>query len=236
MSPPRDSALHRIEDLAEDAGTTVRNIRVYQEKGLLPPPVRRGRTALYGPEHRRRLALILRLLDRGYTFATIDELFTAERRGLSLSELLEAESTRALRRSSGTRRRFTRTDLEAVAGFRMPERLLEAGEGLGLVSEPGAADEFFGDSAMFDLYRELVRLGVGEDGIDALGRIILTHQGEAAEAIDVVVQALLDAGMDQARIEDRVEGLLPRAGAAVRTIFLSAIVTRLREKHGFRGH
>jgi hypothetical protein len=43
-----------IEELAEDSGTTVRNIRVYQERGLLPPPVRRGRAPRRLPgEHRR---------------------------------------------------------------------------------------------------------------------------------------------------------------------------------------
>ena len=73
----------RIEDLADETGTTVRNIRVYQERGLLPPPVRRGRTVYYGPEHTERLKLILRLLDRGYTFATIEELLLAEKHGFT---------------------------------------------------------------------------------------------------------------------------------------------------------
>ena len=46
--------------------------------------MRRGRTAYYGPEHKRRLDLILRLLDRGYTFATIEELLIAQRHGFTL--------------------------------------------------------------------------------------------------------------------------------------------------------
>ena len=36
-------AEYRINDLAQESGVSVRNIRVYQERGLLPPPVRRGR-------------------------------------------------------------------------------------------------------------------------------------------------------------------------------------------------
>jgi len=230
----RGPALQRIEDLAASAGTTVRNIRVYQEKGILPPPVRRGRTALYGPDHRRRLALILRLLDRGYTFATIDELLTAERHGLTLSELIEAESSRALRRSSGGRRRYSRTDAEAVAGFDMPEDLLEVGESIGLVSEPGAADEFFADTHMYELFRELLRLGVDRDGVDRIGHLILEGQAGAAEAIEVVVEALRASGTDPARIEERLVALMPRAGAAVRLIFLSAVTTLLAERHGLR--
>ena len=31
-------AEYRIDDLARAAGTTARNVRAYQERGLLPPP------------------------------------------------------------------------------------------------------------------------------------------------------------------------------------------------------
>lgn len=234
--PPKGSSLMRVEELAESAGTTVRNVRVYQEKGLLPPPVRRGRTALYGPEHRRRLSLVLRLLDRGYTFATIDELFTAERHGLTLTELIEAENSRSVRRSGGARRRFSRTDAEAVAGFDMPEELVAVGEAMGLVSEPGAADEFFADSHMYELLRELVRVGIDREGIDRIGHLVLEGQARSAEAIEVVVEALRDSGADASRIEDRLASILPRAGAAVRIIFLSAVSTLLAERHGLPRH
>ena len=45
---------YRIDDLARAAGTTVRNVRAYQERGLLPPPRREGRVALYGDAHLAR--------------------------------------------------------------------------------------------------------------------------------------------------------------------------------------
>lgn len=229
----RDSSLQRIEDFARGAGTTVRNVRVYQEKGILPPPVRRGRTALYGPGHRRRLALILRLLDRGYNFATIDELVTAERYGLTLTELLEAENTRAVRKPPGIRRRPSVHDAEAVAGFEIPEQLLEAGETVGLVSALGAEDEFFADDYMFDLFRELVRLGVDREGIERIGELMINGLAQSADAFEVVVELLRESGMDQSRIEDRVASLMPRANAAVRLIFQSAVTTLLTERHGF---
>ncbi|MGZ6833811.1 MAG: MerR family transcriptional regulator, partial [Mycobacteriaceae bacterium] len=65
---------YRIDDLARLAGTTVRNVRVYQDRGLLPGPRKQGRTGWYSESHLARLKLIGRLLDRGYTFATIGEL------------------------------------------------------------------------------------------------------------------------------------------------------------------
>src|SRR5207253_10195622 len=69
-----DNEFLTIDELARAAGTTVRNVRVYQDRGLLPPPERRGRLGLYGPDHLRRLRLVLRMLGRGYPLAALREL------------------------------------------------------------------------------------------------------------------------------------------------------------------
>ncbi|MCW2599214.1 MAG: transcriptional regulator, MerR family [Frankiales bacterium] len=82
---------YRIDDLARAAGTTVRNVRVYQDRGLLPPPRREGRTGIYGEPHLARLRLIGQLLERGYTFAHIGEFLEAWQRGRNLSDLLGLE-------------------------------------------------------------------------------------------------------------------------------------------------
>jgi DNA-binding transcriptional MerR regulator len=84
-------AEYRIDDLARAAGTTVRNVRVYQDRGLLPPPRREGRTGVYGEPHLARLRLIGQLLDRGYTFAHIGEFLEAWQRGRNLTDLLGLE-------------------------------------------------------------------------------------------------------------------------------------------------
>jgi DNA-binding transcriptional MerR regulator len=46
-----------IGQLAERTGMTVRNIRAHQTRGLLPPPVVRGRTGYYSEDHVARIAL-----------------------------------------------------------------------------------------------------------------------------------------------------------------------------------
>lgn len=84
-------AEYRIDDLARAAGTTVRNVRVYQDRGLLPPPRREGRAGIYSEAHLGRLRLIGQLLDRGYTFAHIAEFFEAWQSGRNLSDLLGLE-------------------------------------------------------------------------------------------------------------------------------------------------
>ncbi|MDX6266521.1 MAG: hypothetical protein QOD70_1261 [Frankiales bacterium] len=82
---------YRIDDLARAAGTTVRNVRVYQDRGLLPPPRREGRTGVYSDAHLARLRLIASLLEKGYTFAHIADFLQAWQRGRNLTDLLGLE-------------------------------------------------------------------------------------------------------------------------------------------------
>jgi DNA-binding transcriptional MerR regulator len=79
---------YRIDELARLAGTTVRNVRAYQERGLLLPPRRQGRAGLFGDAHLRRLRMIGQLLERGYTLANIGELLDAWEKGHPIDELL----------------------------------------------------------------------------------------------------------------------------------------------------
>lgn len=84
-------AEYTIDDLARTAGTTVRNVRAYQDKGLLPPPERRGRAGVYTAGHLARLRLIGNMLERGYTLASIGELLEAWVSGHDIGQLLGLE-------------------------------------------------------------------------------------------------------------------------------------------------
>ena len=77
-----------IDELAALTGTTTRRIRSFQTLGLLPHPELRGRTGLYGSEHRARVAAILRLQERGFSLESLGELFRALAEGRSLADVL----------------------------------------------------------------------------------------------------------------------------------------------------
>lgn len=62
-----------IDQLAERTGVTVRTIRFYAGRGLLPPPRLRGRTGYYGPDHLARLELVAELSALGFTLAAIEQ-------------------------------------------------------------------------------------------------------------------------------------------------------------------
>src|ERR1700738_5191828 len=86
------SGEYRIEDLARLAGTTTRNIRVYRDRGLLPPPLRVGRIALFNDTHLTRLLVITSMLDRGYNIAHVREMLSAWEEGKNLGDVLGLES------------------------------------------------------------------------------------------------------------------------------------------------
>lgn len=73
LSPtPDDGDLLTVDQLAERTGMSVRTIRFYASKGLIPAPRLRGRTGLYDAAHRARLELIGELTGLGFTLAAIE--------------------------------------------------------------------------------------------------------------------------------------------------------------------
>lgn len=65
-------AEYRLEELAQQTGVSSRNIRAYQGRGLLPPPKREGRVAVYDETHLFQLRMISELLEKGYALTHIE--------------------------------------------------------------------------------------------------------------------------------------------------------------------
>ncbi|PSO46976.1 MAG: MerR family transcriptional regulator, partial [Actinobacteria bacterium QS_8_72_14] len=62
---------YRVEELARRCGLTVDTIRFYQTRGLLPPPAREGRHAVYDDAHVERLERIRALKGQGFRLEMI---------------------------------------------------------------------------------------------------------------------------------------------------------------------
>jgi DNA-binding transcriptional MerR regulator len=74
---------YSIEELAAQAGMTARNVRAYRTRGLLPPPLRRGRVTRYDQRHLERLLDVQQLREAGVPLRMITE---AAERGADLSQ------------------------------------------------------------------------------------------------------------------------------------------------------
>ena len=82
------SAKMTIDELAREAGTTTRNVRAYQTRGVLDPPEIVGRIGYYSQDHLTRLRLISRLQQRGFGLQAINDLLSAWDQGSALSDVL----------------------------------------------------------------------------------------------------------------------------------------------------
>lgn len=83
---------YRLEDLARVSGVSARNIRAYRERGLLDPPRRSGRAAIYEDHHVAQLQAISSLLRRGFSTAHIAEFIEGIREGRDLGEILGVDA------------------------------------------------------------------------------------------------------------------------------------------------
>ena len=63
-----------VDALAAAAEVSVDTVRYYQHLGLLEPPQREGRRAVYGPSHLARMGEIRRLAAAGFTLGQIRQL------------------------------------------------------------------------------------------------------------------------------------------------------------------
>ncbi|WP_051939895.1 MerR family transcriptional regulator [Phaeacidiphilus oryzae] len=189
-APPAEGrAEYRIDDLAREAGTTARNVRAYQDRGLLPRPDRRGRANVYGPAHLERLRLISQLLDRGHTLAGIKELIDAWENGTGLGGVLGLAAEVAGPWSDESAAELSRAELTAAFGHRDDEAVEKAvrlgvlepvGEDRYRVPSPALirlAAELHADGAPLGaIIDQLVTLRADLDGIaQSMVRFSATH-------------------------------------------------------------
>ncbi|MFC7343332.1 MerR family transcriptional regulator [Saccharopolyspora griseoalba] len=158
---------YRIDDLARAAGTTVRNVRVYQDRDLLPPPRKEGRTAIYSDAHLTRLKLIIGMLDRGYAFAQIKEMIGAWESGRSLGDVLGLEEAVAERSwAQEAPRSIAADELEQHFGDQMTSKLSERAIELGFIERRGRG-LVAPLPGLYDAAVELVGMGIPlEDVLD----------------------------------------------------------------------
>ncbi|GGT37598.1 MerR family transcriptional regulator [Streptomyces chromofuscus] len=160
---------YRMEELARLAGITVRTLRFYRERKLLPPPRREGRIAWYDDHHLARLRTISALLERGHTLNGIAELAEAFDHGRDVADLIGADTP-----TEEEPVRLTPEELAArFEGEVTPENLAAAME-LGYLGTDG--DEIVHISRrLLDVSSALVREGIPLAEVLRAGKEVRSH-------------------------------------------------------------
>ncbi|AOZ04611.1 MerR family transcriptional regulator [Cupriavidus malaysiensis] len=188
--PP--AAEYTIDELARAAGTTVRNVRSYQDRGLIDPPERRGRVGIYTQAHLGRLKLINHLLARGYTLANIMELLKAIVEGHDLRSILGLESAIASPWSNETPRHYSPLALARLFGRSVSRPAQAKAIALGLL-EPDGLGYLARSPRVLQAGAEIARAGFPLE--EVLG--IIEHARSHFEAVSDRLVAMVVGELDR---------------------------------------
>ena len=225
-----------VDELAARVGVTVRNLRAYSARGLLPPPRMIGRTGYYGREHVARLLLVREMLAEGYSLAMIE-------RTLASAPPTASSATLALHRAllspwlPPEPEVVTGAELAARAGVAEDSAVVDRLVGLGLVERMGAQTLRVLDPALLTAGLQVLALGVPpNDLIDAQTRVNALVREIAQTYVRMFLesgeQAFLDAGAPPEqlqRVQDTVARLQPAAAQALLAAFRTQMAAAVEE-------
>ena len=213
ISAMPEPELLTVDELSTRIGMTVRTLRFYASRGLMPPPIRRGRVGYYGPEHISRLELVRELQAHGFTLAAIEGYLDrlppdATPADIALHRTLLTPWMRDLPET------MTRAELVRRCGRALSDDDLDLMVALGLVEPTPDEDVFAVATAHLSLGLELLDLDVPVDAVQQVGRIFSAHGRAIAEELtDVFRKTVLphyrESGSSPERIQELVERFKP---------------------------
>ncbi|MDX2561593.1 MerR family transcriptional regulator [Streptomyces sp. TX20-6-3] len=174
---------YTVDELAARAGVTVRTVRFYGTRGLLPPPVIGARrVGHYGQGHLSRLALIEELQRQGMTLAAIERYLEQLPPDLSAQDLA---IHRALVASWApeSAESITRRELERRAGRELTERDVDRLAAMGVLDRTADDDTFRLDGSLLRLGVELLDVPIEHETILASRTVLLEHARAAAQEL-----------------------------------------------------
>jgi DNA-binding transcriptional MerR regulator len=219
-----------IDELAARVGMTVRNIRAYTSRGLLPPPRLRGRTGLYDEEHLARLTMVKEMLADGYTLAAVERVLGNAPAGVTAPGLAlhKALLTPWLPEEPEV---VDRASLEARSGAPLTDALLERLVEVGVVVPLPDGRLRIDSPSLLRAGLAVIALGIPPEAVVA-AQIAVNEHAQAAAKIyvdmfrDTVWRAFADAGQPEqewATVQQAVERVQPVASQAMLAAFRLAM-------------
>jgi len=229
-----------IDQLAGAVKMTVRNVRAYASRGLIPAPRLVGRTGYYDQEHVNRLRLIRDLLERGYTLSAV-EATLAKNASLPAGHALDLLDTLSDPRSPEQPEQITAEGLARLANVEPNSEFVDQLVGLGLVERLDAE----GNLLLLKPFvvkagAQAVALGLERASVVALLPFLSEHLDAIAHRFVDDVRGQLwrpfaDAGMPAEQwplMLSTIESLLPVASQAVVAVFRDKLNEAIDEAMG----
>ncbi|MFE0349794.1 MerR family transcriptional regulator [Streptomyces griseoluteus] len=177
-----------IDELAARSGVTVRTVRFYGTRGLLPPPeIGPRRVGRYGREHLARLALIEELRLQGMTLAAIERYISRLPADLTAQDLAVH---RAVVSSWAPEAVETvgRAELDRRAGRRLTEEDVRRLTAMDVLAPAEADGTYRVDSGLLRLAVQLLDLPFSQEVILAARTTLLDHSRAAARELSSLLR------------------------------------------------
>jgi len=203
-----------IDELAARAGITVRTVRFYGTKGLIPPPVIGARrVGHYGQQHLARLALIEELQHQGMTLAAIERYMEQLPADLSHHDLAIHRAVVASW-APDTVETVTEDELRRRAGRALGEGDVERLIAMGVVRVDG--DAYRIDAGLLRLAVQLLDVPLSQDSILAARKVLIAHSRAAAHELSQLFRG---------EVAERAEEDVKSLSAHMEPIVLQALLT-----------
>lgn len=213
-----------VDELAGRAGVTVRTVRFYAGRGLLPPPKLRGRTGLYGEDHLARLELVRELQSLGLTLSSIE-------RHLERIPLDAPPEDLALQRAllspwaPDQPENLDRHELDRRAGRHLDDEALKRLEALGVIELPAPDLVRVASPALLGISAELAELPMPLDTLIASHEAVERYTTALAEELQQVFQdTVVRPYRERGRPPEERERLLELA-TKLKPLLIQSLVT-----------
>ncbi|MGY0490489.1 MerR family transcriptional regulator [Streptomyces sp. WG-D5] len=221
---PASAPTLTVDELAAHAGVTVRTIRFYSTRGLLPPPaIGPRRVGHYGPDHVARLALIEELQHQGMTLAAIERYLEQLPPDLSAQDLAIHRAVVASW-APDTVETLTRSDLDRRAGRALTEEDLARLGAMDVLTRE-ADGTYRCDTGQLRLGVQLLDVPLSLDAILASREVLVEHSRGAAQEL-----ARLFSDEVSQRAEQDVKSLSAHMQPLVVQALLTAFQRSLKEE------
>jgi DNA-binding transcriptional MerR regulator len=206
-----------IDELAARAGVTVRTVRFYSARGLLPPPaIGARRIGRYGPGHLSRLDLIGELQHQGLTLAAIERYLQQLPDDISAHDLAIHRALVASWLPEGSEE-IGRKELEDRVGRPLDEADLDRLAAMNVLERTADPAAFRVDPGTLHLGLRLLDMPIPVDAILAAREVMLEHARAAAREISRIFR-------DEVWEPDRVAQMRSLSGR-MQPLVVQALVT-----------
>lgn len=223
-----------LEDLTARVGMSVRNVRFYTTKGLVPPPIRHGRSGYYSDDHVARLELVRELQGHGFTLSAIERYLAAVPADAT-PEQIALHRTMLAPWQAEAAEVMSRTDLETRAGRSLGDDDVALLAALGIVRRRGDDGRLEVTPTQLTVGLGLLDLGFPTAAATAAAEVYARHGRQVAEELNelfrtVVWPAYKEAGASAETVREVVERIKPLSISSLVAAYEAAMDQTRREQ------